>query len=374
MLMAVFSLTCLNAQELRMPKYGFLDNWSISAAIGGNMTFGDLSQDIKPQTWGPEAWISLNKEFTPVIGTRIQLGWGKNNVCGFENWGGTKEFLQDMSLKPNRLDASLDFTINPINIFSSNYDRIFNPLVIVGLGYSHTFEANSEMNDYTPHLKKGNYLVPKVGLQLNFRVSDPVSLFVEGDFRVYSDKLDGIVNKAQYDGNLALTAGLTYRFKNHDGTRGFNYIPSYNQEDVDALNNEINNLREQLDKKPTEVIVHDTLVIRDERVINTSTPLTVRFSADSYEISEDQKANIENLALFLKDNPEMVVSVIGYADAETGTPEYNQDLSEKRAEAVVDVLVDKYGINPEQLNVSAEGDKVQQYETNSWNRAVLVIQ
>ena len=223
-------------------------------------------------------------------------------------------------------------------------------------------------------MKKGNYLVPKVGIQVNYRVSDPVILFLEGDFKVYSDKLDGIVNTAQYDGNLVLSAGLTYRFKNHDGTRGFNYIPSYNQEDVDALNNEINNLREQLDKKPVEVIVHDTLVIKDERVLNTSTPMTIRFTADSYEIAEDQKANIENLALFLKDNPEITVSVIGYADKNTGTPDYNQELSEKRAEAVKDLLVNKYGIDSKQLNVSAEGDKVQQYETNNWNRAVLIIQ
>lgn len=383
LLMAVFSLTCLNAQELRMPKYGFLDNWSISAAVGGNMTFADEYQSIKPKNWGPEAWVSLNKDWSPVFGTRVNLGWGQNNVLtfneGLENI--TPTLLKNLALRPNRLDAGLDFTFNPINLFNYNYDRRFNLLTIVGLGYSHTFEKNYGEDQIsnaeyleTPALKKGNYLVPKVGIQVNYRVSDPVILFLEGDFKVYSDKLDGIVNTAQYDGNLVLSTGLTYRFKNHDGSRGFNYIPSYNQEDVDALNNEINNLREELNKKPIEVIVHDTVVFKDEKVLNTSTPMTIRFTADSYEIADEQKANIENLALFLKDNPEMVVSVIGYADKNTGTPDYNQELSEKRAEAVKDLLVNKYGVSSKQLNVSAEGDKVQQYETNNWNRAVLIIQ
>lgn len=388
--MAILSLNCLNAQELRMPKYGFLDNWSISAGIGANMTFADNYELIKPQNWGPEAWVSLNKDWSPVLGTRVLLGWDKSSMLTFtpnentlaffdQSSKSAKEFLQDMRQMPNSLNASLDFTFNVLNLFSYNYDRNFNVLAIVGVGYSHLFDKSNDFAEGTMYkgaspYSKGNYIVPKVGLQVNYKVSEPVSIFLEGNFKAYSDKLDQLVNTAQYDGKVSLTAGITYRFKNQDGSRGFRYIPSYNQEDVDALNKEINNLRAELEKKPTEIIVHDTLVIKDERVVNTSTPMTIRFSADSYKIEDNQKANLENLAEFLKDNPEMVVSVVGYADKNTGTTEYNQSLSEKRAKAVKDILVDEYGIDSKQLNVSAEGDKVQQYKTNNWNRAVLIIQ
>lgn len=380
-LIAVFTVCSVNAQELRMPKYKFTDNWSVSVGIGGNMTFADEYKSIKPQNWGPEAWISLNKDWSPVFGTRLNLGWGQNNVLTFNE--GLEhivpELLNNLALRPNRLDAGLDFTFNPINLFNYNYDRRLNVLTIVGLGYSHTFEKSFSDDQIAnanyfgvEGLKKGNYLVPKVGIQLNYRVSDPVLIFVEGDFKVYSDKLDNIVNTAQYDGNLVLTAGITYRFKNHDGTRGFNYIPSYDQEDIDALNDEINNLREQLDKKPKEVMVIDTVTVTKESINNISTPMTIRFVADSYKIEDTQLANLDNLALFLKDNPNVKVSVVGYADEETGTPEYNQQLSEKRAEAVKSVLVNDYGIDPSRLVVSAEGDKVQQYDKNSWNRAVII--
>lgn len=371
-LVAVFAAFSVNAQELRMPKYKFTDNWSISAGIGGNMTFSDESEAIKPQNWGPEIWLSLNKDWSPILGTRVLVGWGQNNLNLIEDWGGTKQFLQDLAVNPNRFDVGLDFTINPINLFNYNYDRRFNVLTIFGLGWSHVFEKSNSLNTYTVELPKNNYVVPKVGLQLNYRVSDPVLIFVEGDFKAYNDKLDNIVQVAQYDGNFVLTAGITYRLKNHDGSRGFTYIPSYNQEDIDALNNEINNLRAELDKKPVEIVVHDTVVVKNEVTNNISTPMTIRFASDSYNIEDTQLANIDNLALFLKDNPEVKVSIVGYADEETGTPEYNQQLSEKRAEAVKSVLVNDYGIDSSRLTVSAEGDKVQQYDKNSWNRAVII--
>lgn len=374
-LFALSSINALDAQELRMRKYGFWENWSMSAAVGTNTTFADLSDQIQPKTVGPEVWISANKDWSPIIGTRLQLGWGKNNVCSFEDWGGTKDFLQQMNLKPHRLDAALDFTFNPINLFSTNYDRVCNVLAIAGIGYSHTFAAETEFNDYLPSLKKGNYLVPKVGLQVNFKVSDPVLLFIEGDFKVYSDKLDGIVNKAQYDGNLVVTAGITYRFKNKDGERGMRYIPSYNQEDIDALNQKINEqyrVIDSLTNNPVKVI--EKVVVKENVITKEIAPMTVTFALNSSKVEDRQMANIENVGLFLKDNPDIKISVVGYADAETGTPEYNKELSVERAQTVADILKGKYGISEDRLTVVGEGDQVQQYEENSWNRAVIFVQ
>ena len=376
-LLVLFTMSIFNidAQELRMRKYGFLENWSMSAAVGGNMTFSDEYQGIKPQNWGPEVWVSLNKDWSPVLGTRVLLGWGQNNLNLIEDWEGTKAFLQSLAVNPNRLDAGLDFTINPINLFNYNYDRRFNTLVIAGLGYSHVFEKSASNGQFTTQLNKNNYLVPKVGLQLNYRVSDPVVLFLEGDFKVYSDKLDNIVQSAQYDGNFVLTAGITYRFKNQDGTRGMNYVPSYNQEDIDMLNDKINEQRALIDSLET----HPKTVVQKETIKETLTqnkinPITVSFTINSSKVEAKQQANIENIANFLKENEDVKVSIVGYADAKTGTPEYNKELSVKRAETVAEILSDKYGINKDRLTVEGLGDTVQKYQENDWNRAVIIVQ
>lgn len=383
-LFACMSISTVDAQELRMRKYGFWENWSMSGAIGGNMTFADEYKSIKAKNWGPEAWISLNKDWSPVMGTRLQLGWGQNNVLTFnENLDRiTPTLLQNLALRPNRLDAGLDFTINPINLFNYNYDRRFNLLAIVGLGYSHTFEKNFTTDqkvdaDYlnVDGLKKNNYIVPKVGIQVNYRVSDPVIIFLEGDFKAYNDKLDDIVNTAQYDGNVTLMAGITYRFKNKDGERGIRYIPSYDQADIDNLNNKINEQRAIIDSlMANPVKVFEQVVVKENVITKEIAPMTITFALDSYKVEDRQMANIENVGLFLKDNPDVKISVVGYADAETGTPNYNKKLSIKRAETVADILKGKYGISADRLTVVGEGDQVQQYKENDWNRAVIFVQ
>lgn len=373
LLIALMSVMCLNAQELRMPKYGFLDNWSMSVGIGANATFADKYQEIVPQNWGPEAWMSLNKDWSPVLGTRVQIGWNKTNVLTYkEGWGGTKQYIQKLKQTPNNFGASLDFTFNILNTFLYDYDRRFNIVTILGVGYSHMFDKQNlaPHTEIVDNYKKGNFIVPKIGLQLNYKVSEPVLLFLEGNFKVYSDKLDEIVNKAQYDGQMVLTAGVTYKFKNRDGSRGFKYIPSYDQRDIDALNGEINKLRQECEKAPKVVV--DTVTVENIVVLKEVAPTTVRFTINSSKIADDQMANLENIATYLKDNKDVRISITGYADADTGTPEYNMELSEKRAESVKEVLV-KYGVEESRLVVGAEGDKVQQYEENNWNRATIMM-
>ena len=78
-----------------------------------------------------------------------------------------------------------------------------------------------------------------------------------------------------------------------------------------------------------------------------------------------------NIAKWMKDNPDQCVAIVGYADKDTGTSDYNMTLSKRRAQAVNDMLVNTYGINPDRLSIQAEGSNVQPYEENNWNRIVI---
>lgn len=49
-------------------------------------------------------------------------------------------------------------------------------------------------------------------------------------------------------------------------------------------------------------------------------------------------------------------------------------LSKKRADAVADQLIKKYGIAPSRLIVKYDGSNVQPYNTNDWNRIVIFSQ
>ncbi len=84
--------------------------------------------------------------------------------------------------------------------------------------------------------------------------------------------------------------------------------------------------------------------------------------------------NVYNVAEFLKANPQATVTVQGYADKDTGTAAYNMELSQRRSQAVVDVLVNKYGIDASRLTIKANGSDVQPYDINNWNRIVIFTQ
>jgi len=80
----------------------------------------------------------------------------------------------------------------------------------------------------------------------------------------------------------------------------------------------------------------------------------VFFDHDQYELKEESHAELNRLAEVLKDNSDLQVEIAGHTD-NVGAPEYNQRLSEKRARAVVDYLVNK-NCNLETLIVKGYGE------------------
>ena len=96
-------------------------------------------------------------------------------------------------------------------------------------------------------------------------------------------------------------------------------------------------------------------------------PIAIHFGFNSSKIEEYQKLNIENTAIYLKDNPDCKLYVIGYSDL----TENSDKLSENRAENVKRELV-KFGARDNQLVVIEEGTRVQNYEKNDWNRVVII--
>ena len=66
------------------------------------------------------------------------------------------------------------------------------------------------------------------------------------------------------------------------------------------------------------------------------------------------------------------VVLTGMADDATGSPQFNQELSERRAEYVYRLLVDQYGIAPSRLEKRAVGDKENIFAEPRLNRVVLV--
>lgn len=112
--------------------------------------------------------------------------------------------------------------------------------------------------------------------------------------------------------------------------------------------------------KKANVVVTDKEVKLKEKV---------HFLHGSAELLPDSMALIEEIAEALRDHPEIQkVEIQGHTD-DTGTPEYNLELSEKRAEAVRDALITN-GIDPSRLVAKGYGqEKPVATNASEWGRS-----
>ena len=83
--------------------------------------------------------------------------------------------------------------------------------------------------------------------------------------------------------------------------------------------------------------------------------LDVKFDFDKSVVKAESQADIKSLADFMKLYPQTITTVEGHTDA-VGTDAYNQGLSERRAHAVRDVLVNQHGIETSRVSSVGYGE------------------
>lgn len=78
------------------------------------------------------------------------------------------------------------------------------------------------------------------------------------------------------------------------------------------------------------------------------------FNFDQSTLAAEGEKMLQQNIKIMQDNPGLKVRIAGYASAQ-GTTEYNQELSERRADAVMTYLIDEGGIAPGRLDKIGNG-------------------
>jgi len=78
------------------------------------------------------------------------------------------------------------------------------------------------------------------------------------------------------------------------------------------------------------------------------------FAYDSADLQPSSISQLQKLATLIKRNSKATFSVEGYTDS-LGSPDYNLELSQRRADSVKQYLVDIMGINPAQIDTKGYG-------------------
>lgn len=108
-----------------------------------------------------------------------------------------------------------------------------------------------------------------------------------------------------------------------------------------------------------EKIVEKEVVVRDTVFIKQVEDIEKNFNAAQFEqgkadLNDEAKFALHDLAKVMKQNPDMRLRIEGHTSAE-GDATVNQELSEARAQAAVDFLVGKEGIEASRLEASGKG-------------------
>ena len=90
-------------------------------------------------------------------------------------------------------------------------------------------------------------------------------------------------------------------------------------------------------------------------VAGESVELKVNFGFDSADVDTSYLDDIEELADFMKRHPEVSAAIEAHTDS-MGPEAYNQGLSQRRAEAVIEVLTSRFGIDAGRLEAKGFGE------------------
>lgn len=338
-MMALFTVSMTSAQ---VHEGKMFDNVYTTVSVGA----------VNPTTAGvknvrPEFGIEVGKQVTTLYTTGLEFTAGVNTT-------GVKTAFDDMSL----------LWLHKFNVANAIWgycpDAKWDFNVVGGLGWGHDMVI------------RDNYGVVQTGIEIAYNFNDTWSLIAKPNIE-WSHVNDGLnVNHS----DLGLAIGVSYKFPNVGGGRGFvpcdegflNSLINELRADLELKEQALNGQKElnnQLNNQLIELQSHKCAV--DTVIIDNTIAPTIGFVINKAELTSQSDAYLYSIAQAYKDS-ELIVK--GYADVKTGNPEYNMELSKKRAEVVKNKLI-KYGAT--NVSIEALGDTVQPFADNDMNRVAIVI-
>lgn len=363
----VACLTCSGIYAQRAYEGANLgDNWSIGihAGVTTPLTHSAFFPNMRA-TWG----LGIGKQLTPFFGMGVEAMTSINTTASKTAFDNT--------------NVSLLTSVNLSNLFAGYWGtpRLFEIETVAGLGWLH-YAQNGDGDR--------NSISSKLGLNFNFNLGEAkawtigIKPALVYDLNACGERNVGFnANRAVWE----ITAGLKYHFRCSNGKHHISFAKLYDQAEVDALNEQVNNLRQtnvdqeaeltaanqrnaELEQQLADcknqgpVIVTDTITSHKKTLESV-----VTFRQGGVSVVASQTPNVERIATYLKNHEKATVSIKGYASPE-GKAEVNARIAQQRADAVKSLLVKRYKIA--ENRITAEGQGVgNMFEEPDWNRVSI---
>jgi len=361
------------AEQKGTTEYVFQPHWYITLQGGGQYTLGEGKfSDLL----SPTAQIGVGYNFSKVIGLRLAVNaWQSKGVIKLDDNDIAAGLEYEGKWKWNYVAPSLEFTFNLSNIVCKyNPKRLLNVYALIGGGANIAFK-NDEAQDVEKqiaayqnanwvydnsqnmrYLWDGTKVRPfgKAGLLFDFRVSDKVSINIEGNANTLSDKYNS-KKAGNWDWYFNALAGVKINLGKTYTTK-FTPDPEPEIRYVEKVVEKVVEVPAKVEVKPIEKMRRD-----------------IFFTINSYKVRETEAEKIKDIADYLKQNPNAKVEVTGYADAGTGNNRINDRLAKQRADVVVKALINEYNISADRISFDSKGSRVQPFAENDLNRVTICI-
>ena len=300
----------------------------------------------------PNAGLRIGRYFTPVFGLAVE----GNAYFSNKPWPSTGTVVR-------ATNASLLGTVNLSNWFGGykGEPRTFEVSALYGLGWMHVFTNNKLVKAATENQR--NRMTSKAALDFafNFGSAKQFQFYVEpsinfaflgqsknkelvatgnalnpvalADHQEYGYKAASQAGQPAYNINnsfVQLNAGLVYKFKNSNGTHNFTIVTPRDQAEIDALNAQINELRNRKPEVITKEVVKEVPSVKVKE-FTVSDLVFVTFAQGKSALTNDAKAALNNV------KEGVHVQVVGTASPE-GPKALNDRLSQNRADVVAKYL------------------------------------
>ena len=375
-----------NTGKAEYPRYGFWSNWSIGFSIDlNNQAYmnagGDLGGWRKATNAGMD--IFAQQKLNHAFDWRLRFGfpsfWAP--LQGREGWYNDRHMT---------LTLDILFSLNNA-LLGYNPDRRFSAYIFAGGGLAFSGNAKDEESiAYSDFGRVG--IVLDGGVGVSYRFGESHNVFAEYGYDINGDapSPSQFFSNALHNTNRIFRLGYFYCFGVTATDKAVAAQKAMlTQENFGALNSQVSNLENQVrtsrsnEKKLENRIaeLEDQLAqalaqggkggnsaaadslqavidqIKADQLTFYAMPFSVQYAVDEWNVSDDEMLKVKAVGRVLKDNPNVKVLVVGFADY-TGSDNYNMKLSEKRANEVKRLLVKKYGIAEDRIQTEYKGKSV----------------
>lgn len=340
---------------------GFAPNWFVQFQGGVQLPNTPGMGDLTSPVWS----LNIGRNITPMVSARIGIEGLNSRV--YNAFSGDEQKFQYAT---GSFDAMLDL----VKLFGGKCCTPVSFYALGGVGLNWSGMETTNSSKFSPNVR--------LGAMLDWRVAKNLSLNLEYRADNTNDQFNGRLEPGTHDWYTSLLLGVSLQIPNSSAKvkaqqerigelqKQYDAALAENAElKAQAARAEAAVAKAQAETRAARMATAAKAEVKEEAPKASILP-AVFFQCANSKVQTNQKGNVEQIAKFMKENADAQIIIKGYASPEGGS-KANQKLSEKRAKAVADMLVKKYGIAADRIFTEGCGETDAMFSERNLNRVAV---